>query len=325
MPDAVRRPFAARSRLAIACLAALVLGCAHGASPAAPHEPPHAAQPAATPSREATSAEAAAWAGFVATLKSRGSLEPEQMRPYLPELGEPLRGALEKMARATAAKGRWNEWEVVPEIHRVGDAVHYVIDLPFGDPRTFCFTLLLEDGRWYFRHVENIFIRLDRVGALPASTFPDLPEARKAWMRTEIGVLEQARLYDFLVREKGRDFALRWFQDGNGYFLASKTWVPFVDPTRAFVLYAAWEQAHLRGNEVTLARLDDAAAVLRIRSNELLAFERTAQLKQRITLADLRALLETVWRDRAERAGWKVSFAYRDGGVVELELTRAPQ
>lgn len=43
--------------------------------------------------------------------------------------------------------------------------------------------------------------------------------------------------YTVLTREKGKDFFHNLMRDGAGYYLAAKTWIPFVPPQRAFVLY----------------------------------------------------------------------------------------
>jgi len=90
----------------------------------------------------------------------------------------------------------------------VGNEVHYLIPLTNNGARqTYCFTFLTEAGKWYFEHLESITIRLDKIGPLPTSTFPDVPEAQKFWMREEILVSEQVRLFNMLAKDKGREFA----------------------------------------------------------------------------------------------------------------------
>jgi hypothetical protein len=74
-------------------------------------------------------------------------------------------------------------------------------------------------------------------------------------------VQAQADLFNFLSREKGKDYAFDWFRDGAGYFLEARTWVPLVPPGRAFILYLCWEQSNLLGNNVTLHKLDDSEAL----------------------------------------------------------------
>ncbi|MEW5901203.1 MAG: hypothetical protein AB1715_07060 [Acidobacteriota bacterium] len=67
------------------------------------------------------------WIEFVAALK-KGEITPGRMRPYTENLKEPLLGFLKEMREDAT----WAEWEREPEIHRVGDQVHFLIPLTFG-------------------------------------------------------------------------------------------------------------------------------------------------------------------------------------------------
>ena len=74
-------------------------------------------------------------------------------------------------------KADWQEFESESEVHNVGKQVHYLIPLTFdGGQATYCFSFLVEDDNWYFQHLEAITIRLDKIGSLPTSKFPDLAE-----------------------------------------------------------------------------------------------------------------------------------------------------
>ncbi|MCI0691655.1 hypothetical protein L0337_06555 [candidate division KSB1 bacterium] len=152
-------------------------------------------------------------------------------------------------------KASWEEWEASPEIYRVNNQVHFLISLSFDNQKgMFCFSFLSEGKNWYFQHLETITIRLDEISSLPTSKFPDLPEEQKAWMREEIRVSHQVRLFNLLAKEQGREFAFNWFKDGAGYSLAARTWVPFFPTAKAFILYLCWEQSNLLGNKVTLEK-----------------------------------------------------------------------
>ena len=180
-------------------------------------------------------------------------------------------------------------------------------------------TFLVEGGAWYFRHLEAINIRLDKTGPLPASTFPDVDEATKAHIREETGWSREVRVFNELASLKGRDFAFDFFEDGNGYFLAARTWVPFVEPRKAFILYACWEQANLRGNTVTLEKLDDAAAVVRMSTYFFGLYKASAHLPQQIPFEDYTRIFETIWKDRARAAGWSLEIDYKDEGFRASE------
>ena len=258
------------------------------------------------------------WRQFVAQLKS-GQFSPDQIRPYDQIPKSMMFEFLSRMRQGAT----WPEWEASPETHRVGSQVHYLIPLTFDGVRnTYCFTFLTESGKWYFQHLESITVRLDKIGSPPVSTFPDVPEAQKDWMREENLVSEQVRLFTMLAKEKGREFAFDWFEDGGGYFMQARTWVPFVPASRAFILYLCWEQANLRGNRVTLEKLDDREATITLESNFLKFYSQTLQVRTRMSAEDYRRLFETIWHDRAENAGWKLQITC-NGNTCVFHLTRA--
>jgi hypothetical protein len=248
------------------------------------------------------------WEEFVAALK-KGEITPNLMKPYYEEFKQPLLGFLKEMRE----KASWAEWEAVPEIHRVGKQVHFLIPLTFDAHRTdYVFSFLDEADRWYFQHMEAINIRLDKTGPLPTSSFPDVTEETKAHIREETYWTKQVRVFNVLAKEKGKDFAFDFFRDGNGYFLAARTWVPFMEPSRAFILYLCWEQANLIGNQVILEKLEDREAVARLNTAFFRLYKVTGHLRQQILFEDYRRIFETIWQDRARAAGWELRIEYID-------------
>ncbi len=259
------------------------------------------------------------WEEFVESLR-KDELTPDKIRPYDDRLKETLMEYL-KMIRENAL---WEKFEAAPEIHRVGDQVHYLFGLTSEQGEmTWCFTFLIEEGNWYFQHLENISIRLDKISSFPTSTFPDLPQETKAWMREEILWSDRVRLFNLLAKEKGKDFAFNWFRDGRGYFLAAKSWVPFVPKHKAFILYLCWEQAKLRGNSVTLEKISDHEATVKLNLVYFKLYKTTAHLKQQISFEDYRRIFETIWQDRASKAGWKVQIRY-EGEESIFHFERRP-
>lgn len=260
------------------------------------------------------------WSEFVGLLRA-GDFPREKIAPYSEDLRAPLLGFLSTMAH----QADWDEWSREPEVVRVGDQLHFLLPLTFGgQAATYCFSFVTRDGTWLFQHLETITLRLDRLGPLPASTFPDLPEKDKAWMREELQVSRDVWLLNTLAAEKGREAALEWFRDGAGYALAARAWVPFASPARAFVLYLCWEQANLEGNDVVLERLDDTQAVVRLRPTYFKLYEAAAHLKQQITPEDYRALFEFRWQDRARNGGWGLRISY-EGDECVFRFSRRVQ
>ncbi len=68
----------------------------------------------------------------------------------------------------------------------------------------------------------------------------------------------------------------------------------------------------LRGNLVSLERLDENEALVKMQTHFFFLYKRASHLKTWIGFADYRRLFETIWTDRAEAAGWKVDFRYED-------------
>ena len=255
------------------------------------------------------------WKEFVAAMKAGGP-GSDRVRPYYEELRAPILGFLKEMRE----KAAWAEWDRTPECHRLGDHVHFLIRLTFnGRPATYCWTFLVDGGAWYFRHLEAITIRLDRTGPLPASTFPDVDEETKAHIREETSWSREIRLFNLLSEIKGKAFAFDFFKDGDGYFLAARTWVPFVEPRRAFILYACWEQANLRGNKVTLEKLDDQEALVKMSTYYFGLYRASAHLARQVAFKDYAKIFETIWQDRARAAGWTLDIEYGNEGFRASE------
>ena len=248
------------------------------------------------------------WREFVAALK-KGEITADRLRPYYEQLRSPLMGYLKEMRERAA----WAEWEAEPEVHRVGDRVHFLIPLSFEGPRvTYVFSFLSEPDTWYFQHLEAINIRLDKTGALPTSSFPDVTEETKAHIREEAHWSREVRVFNLMAKDKGKDFAFDFFRDGNGYFLAARVWVPFVEPSRAFILYLCWEQANLIGNEVIMEKLEGQEGVVRMRTHFFRLYKVSAHLSQAISFDDYKRIFETIWQDRARAAGWALRVEYVD-------------
>ena len=122
---------------------------------------------------------------------------------------------------------------------------------------------------------------------------------------------ERVRVFNLISRLKDREAALGFFLDGPGYFLGAKTWVPFVPPRRALILYLCWEQANLRGSGVILEKLSDEEAVVRLDPLPYRIFRAATHLREQIDFRDFRELYESIWRSRAEAAGWDLEISLR--------------
>jgi hypothetical protein len=142
---------------------------------------------------------------------------------------------------------------------------------------------------------------------------------QKVWIREERRMHAQTDLFNFLVKEKGKEFAFDWFRDGAGYFLEAKTWVPFLPPRKAFILYICWEQSNLQGNSVTLQKLEDNEAVVTLEPVYLKLYDQTS-IQQKISREDYWKMFESQWQDRASKAGWSLTIDY-DGTKCTFRFT----
>jgi hypothetical protein len=258
--------------------------------------------------------EMAYWREFVAKLK-QGEITEEDIRPHEFVSKE----SQMRVLRAFRSSAVWEEWEAEPEIIRYQNVINYIIPLK-GTRGTraipYSFMLILEEGRWFYRHVETIFIRLDKLLPLPASSFPDISEEQKQWAREEIIWSERVRVFNLITRLKDRATAFGFFLDGAGYFLGAKTWVPFVPPRRALILYLCWEQANLRGSRVILERLTDEEAVVKLDPLPYRIFRAATHLREQIDFKDFRNLYESIWKNRAETAGWDLEISLRGQWII---------
>lgn len=256
------------------------------------------------------------WPEFVSLLRDGKVGEQHLRSAYTPN------ATLLEFLSSMRSGASWPEWEQRPEVYRVGELVHFVVRLSErGTPGTYSFTFLTENGRWFLQHFESIVLRLDRVGPLPVTSFPDIADDKKEWIREEHYWSKMVYFFRLVRKAAGDEAAFNMFRDGAGYAVSAKTWIPFVPPSRAFVLFACFDQSRLRGDKVTLERLDEHEARIVFDSIYFALYRRTGHLRRQVSEQDYRRIFETIWTDRAVAAGWSAEYACQ-GSKVVLRLTR---
>jgi len=90
----------------------------------------------------------------------------------------------------------------------------------------------------------------------------------------------------------------------------AKTHVPFVKPSEAFILLLCYDESNLRGSKVTLEKLDDNDAIVHIESIFLKLYYASGQFRNQISHEDYISIYETIWHDRADKAGWNLNIIY---------------
>jgi len=260
----------------------------------------------------------AIWKEFVAALRT-GTLTVDRIRPlYGTDRGLLLKW-LNDLMKATRDNNALSDWDA-PEIIPVENLVHFVVKLRIGPEMTTerSLSFIKEGNRWYFGHMENIMIRLDKIPPPPTSEFPPLPEETLTWQRNEILWSDLIRIYLTTAEKNGKDFALNLFKTGPGYFVGAKSWVPFVPPARAFILYLCWAESRLYGNLVTLEKLTDEEAVVGMQTHYFWLYKRSSHMRQWLPFEEYRTIFETIWQDRAESAGWKLDIEYMDPECLQV-------
>ncbi len=257
------------------------------------------------------------WDEFRSLLKS-GEISEENIRP----IHELLEGRWLPFLENRKNNANWEAWEEPDETFVVDNKIHYLVKMTEnGQVENYCLSFIIEDGKWYFHHAESIWVRLDKIDPPPTSVFPDLPEIQKHWQREEPRISRMVYLYNYFVEKESKEFALNWFKDGIGYFIWAKTHVPFLKPTRAFILALCYEQSRLRGSEVTLEKLTDDSALVILEPIYLKLYYASGQMKNLISYADYLSIDNTIWHDRAEKAGWNLDITYEnEKAIFEFSL-----
>ena len=272
---------------------------------------------ALAPAHAAVPDDQAIWKEFSALVR-KGDFPRDRLKPLIPGGEADLLRFLSVFQPAPPSM-----WERETEIVRGGSTINFII--PFGDEsRPFNFIIVEEGGRWFFHHLEQVMLRLDKTPPPPTSDFPDTSEERKAWARDEIYWSQVVRLYKSLVPKLGKEAFLDLFRDGPGFFVGAKSWVPFVPPHRAFILYLCWYQARLhgmntRGECVILESLDDRAAVVRLKDDVFFRLYQVAShIRPQISFVDYREIFEAIWTERAAAAGWALAIEYPSPDGLEV-------
>lgn len=262
------------------------------------------------------------WNDFLDKLRNK-RISVEMIDP-MEELGDAFKPVLLSFLDSLRVQASEIDWTRNPEIIVQGDKILFITPWTTRfDTVTYCLTFKTVDSKWYFEHIESIFIRLDKYEPLPRSNFPDIDESQKAWMREEnFWSYIIINFYLPVSQKNGQTYALDLLKDGGGYNVAAKAWVPFLPDHKAFILYLCWEQSRLRGNNVTLKRLDDNKSEIIIESQYLALYNNSAHMRNIISIEEYKTIFETIWRDRIKYSGWNMTIDYINDYTVKFSFSR---
>lgn len=199
-----------------------------------------------------------------------------------------------------------------------GTRVLVILDCPDDAYR---FHFVREDSRYRLAFMECITLPVDDITELPYSAYKPLPD-KEHHIRCEKEILRTVYFYNKFKALLGREEAVKIFFDGNGEAVGARSWVPFYSDRLAFIAYEAWMESRINGETVILDEFSEERCVLRFRSHSWLRMYRVTHLSTQITYEEYMGLFEAIWRDRAEKSGWTVSFTY-DGEDTVLAFGRA--
>jgi hypothetical protein len=112
------------------------------------------------------------WKEFIQLVQQK-KFTAEMIHPHF----ESLRQANVDFVQSMMDNAIAQELKEKPEIIRSKNQVNYLLPLTFNNSTaTYCFTFIEENEKWYLQHIESIFIRPDKISALPTSEFPDISD-----------------------------------------------------------------------------------------------------------------------------------------------------
>ena len=164
---------------------------------------------------------------------------------------------------------------------------------------------------WRLAFMECITLPVSGMEAVPYSEFVPLGK-KEVFIRRE---KEISRLVHFYLKFKelvSKEKALTMFYDGKGEYLCARSWVPFYNDELSYIAYSAWYESRINGETVVVQEFQKNRCVMIIYDHIWRKVYFTARhLTPIIEYAEYMELFESVWRDRAENAGWKIDFDYK--------------
>ena len=173
----------------------------------------------------------------------------------------------------------------------------------------------VDDDGWKFYLLDGLTIPIHDLPSLPLSEFPCHPFENR--MRVEDVVTRRVYLYLKLRDRLGKDEALNWFRDGDGFRLNVEAWMPYFRLRKAFVLFAAWRENRYWGQRMVVEALSDERARLVFKDHEeMMIYEIATHLRPRISRDEYREVFEDPWQDRARAVGWNLTVDYEGNDSV---------
>lgn len=165
---------------------------------------------------------------------------------------------------------------------------------------------------WRLAFMECITLPVLGMEAVPYSKFVPLGK-KEAFIRREKEISKLIRFYLKFKELVGKEEALTMFCDGMGEYLCARSWVPFYSDGLSYIAYCAWYESRMNGENVVVQEFQENRCVVVIYNHIWRnVYFMATHLKSVIAYAEYMELFEFIWKDRAENAGWKIDFIYKD-------------
>lgn len=174
------------------------------------------------------------------------------------------------------------------------------------------FDFLSDGTAWKLAFIECITLPISDIDDLPYTKFIPL-EGKEFHIRRE---KEISRLVYFYLKFKelvGKENALALLHDGDGEFICARSWVPFYSDSLSYIAYSAWYESRIHGENVVIKEFRPEKCEVMIYDHIWKSMYCTAgHLKSVIEYPEYMELFESIWKNRATSAGWKIQFVYTD-------------
>jgi len=186
----------------------------------------------------------------------------------------------------------------------------------------FVFTLVREDGRWKFFHMEGIRFPVYEVPRLPASSVYEIPPETVQWMMCERDVAFDNELWSFLKASLGEARARSFFvQRAVGFKTAMDAWLPFLEGAARFAVFYGIIEQNYYGSKYVLIRASVDEAEIRFSPLQSLEVMKIANFTPKMTIDEYQAFYGDIMRERARVCGLDLEVAFA-GTDCTLKLKR---
>ncbi len=186
----------------------------------------------------------------------------------------------------------------------------------------FVFTLVREDGRWKFGHLEGIRFPVYKAPPLPASSVYEIPPERVKWMMCERDVAFDNELWTFLKSSLGEETARSFFvKRALGFKAALDAWLPFIEGAAQFAVFYGIIEENYYGSKYVLTRASVDEAEIRFSPLQSLEVMKIAYFTPKMTLDEYQTLYRDIMKERGRVCGLDLEVAFA-GTDCTLKLKR---